>query len=137
MKEGTAIERLSVERFITAIDGCKGIKIVVCERVPCAFDTFTRWMAKHPTIRVAFEHECNKTLGLCHSAVVKNIELEIKAQEDEGKPINLDDIKWYLARRGRAEGWGADPAISIEQHIVTVADFRAKAKERLAQVEDL
>lgn len=132
-----ANKRLTVARFIAAIKDSRGIKVVVCERVPCHLGTLNKWLAKHPTIAAAWEHECNRTLGHCHSILLDNIDSAKDLQEAEGRPVDMQDVKWYLARKGKHEGFGVEPTTPTIVAVVSIAAWRRNANSRLAQVEDM
>jgi hypothetical protein len=130
--------RLTCARIIEAIPGSRGIKTVIAARVPCVRATLDKYIRQHPSVRAAFEAECNAMLDVAHSVVAGNIEAAAKAQENEpGKQVDSTDAKWFLARKGRDQGFGTDPAVQVVQQAVTVADFRALADKRLAEVDEL
>ena len=127
---------IGVQRLKNAIKGSSGIKAIICQKVPCALGTLDRYLAKHPTVRAAYDEECSKAVDACHGALMKNIQLAITKQQD-GEPVSMGDIKWYLSRKGKAQGFGDAPMMEFTQHIMTLADFRRNAKDRLAEVEEL
>lgn len=131
--------RLTVARFIAAIDGSGGIKARICAAVPCALETLNGWMGKHPTIKAAYEAECSRMLDIAHSVVQNNI-LAAQREQGEGEEVQIvdsTDAKWYLARKGRHQGFGKELSIEHSLHPVTLSDWRKQAERRKQEVEDL
>lgn len=130
------IKRLTITRFLAAIEGSKGIKSVVCQRLPCHALTFERWIAKHVAVKEAFDTECNRMLGIAHSVVTGNIELALAEQEETGAQVDSSDAKWYLSKKGKDQGFGTAPGVSVQVG-VTLVNWRKQAETRRKQVEDL
>jgi len=128
---GRAKRRLTIARFLDAIEGSGGIKALVCARVPCDFKTFERWASRHATIAAAFETECNATIGLAKSVVVGNIELARELQETERIQVDSSDAKWFLAKYDEA---ALPPRVEVS---VTLDTWRKRADERLERVKEL
>lgn len=90
--------------FIDAIPGSGGIKSTIAKKLGCAWDTVDRAISDYPTVKAAYDNECEKVLDLAESVLLKNIE-----QGDSA------DAKWYLSRKGKRRGY-------VERSEVTGAD---------------
>ena len=134
-----SIARLTVERFKKAIEGSSGIKSVICARMPCDHVTLARWLAEHKSLRRAYDDECDKMLGLAHSVVTGNIEVALDELQEDGHKGQVDssDAKWYLSKKGKAHGFGDEPAVQVTQNVLTLAEFNRRAEDRLRQVAEL
>lgn len=85
---------LSVELFIQAIPGSAGIISTIAARCNCAWSTARRFIHMHPTVLAAYNDECERVLDMAES--------KLYASMNAG---NTDDIKWFLARKGKHRGY--------------------------------
>jgi hypothetical protein len=51
-------------QFIAAIPGTGGIITTIAARIPCAWHTAKKYIEKWPTVKQAYDDECNKVLRL-------------------------------------------------------------------------
>lgn len=125
-------------QIIAAIEGSKGIKSVICAKVPCAYKTLMHYMSKHPTVAAAYAEARISLIGDSASVVAGNIERSRRAQKDDPTAqVDSSDAKWVLSRMGRSEGWGVDdPTINVNVGI-TLSDWKKKSNARRKQVEDI
>jgi len=53
-----------------------------------------------PTVKRAYDAECEAMLDLAESAVLRNIKLAAQGEGDTA------DAKWYLTKKGKRRGYG-------------------------------
>jgi hypothetical protein len=130
--------RLKVKYFLDAIPDSDGIKSVICQRVGCSIQSLNGWLRKHPTLQAAYDTEVSHTLGYVHSLLLDNIELAQEQQEATGQPVDSQDMRWYLSKKGRDQGFGNDAPTQTQQvTVVSLSAWKKQAKSRLSQVEDM
>lgn len=81
--------------FIDAIPGTGGIVSAIARKVGCDWYTVKRYIDNYPTVRAAYDAECEAMLDLAESTVLKNI-----------KDGDTQDAKWYLTKKGKRRGYG-------------------------------
>jgi transposase-like protein len=86
--------------FITAIPGTGGIVSAIARKVGCEWETVRAWIDKYPTVKRAYDAECEAMLDLAESAVLRNIKLAAQGEGD------TQDAKWYLTKKGKRRGYG-------------------------------
>jgi len=130
--------RVTVARIIAAIEGSNGIKSVICAAASCSYKTLNKYIGNSKRVRVAFDDECNKMIGLAHSVVANNIRASAKQQEgNDTAQADSADAKWYLARKGKDHGFGTEPVAPVVAIDLTLNTWRKQAADRRKQVEDL
>ncbi len=82
----------TVKQFADAIPGCGGIVSTVAKRVGCEWRTANKWIQAHPTLRQAFEDECETVNDLAESVLIKSIQAGDTA-----------DAKWWISRKRREQ----------------------------------
>ena len=87
--------KYSAQTFISAIPGTGGIVSAIARKVGCDWNTANRWINEAPTVRRAYDAECEAMLDLAESTVLKNI-----------KDGDTADAKWYLTKKGKRRGYG-------------------------------
>ena len=80
--------------FIDAIPGSAGIISTIARRVGCVWNTADRWVTDKPTVRQAYDDECERVLDMAEGIVLQGI--------TDG---DLPSAKWYLARKGKKRGY--------------------------------
>ena len=90
----------TAQTFIEAIPGTGGIISAIARKVGCEWNTVKRYLDNFPTVRAAYDAECEAMLDLAESAVLRNIK---KAATDDG---DTADAKWYLTKKGKRRGYG-------------------------------
>ena len=87
--------KYSAQDFITAIPGTGGIISAIARKVGCDWKTADSWVRDFPTVKRAYDAECEAMLDLAESTVLKNI-----------KDGDTQDAKWYLTKKGKRRGYG-------------------------------
>ncbi len=82
----------TVKQFADAIPGCGGIVFTVAKRVGCDWRTANKWIQTHPTLRQAFDDECETVNDLAESVIIKSIQAGDTA-----------DAKWWISRKRREQ----------------------------------
>lgn len=80
--------------FIEAIPGTGGIISAIARKVGCDWDTARTWINKYPTVKIAYDNECETVLDMAESTVLKSI-----------KDGDTQDAKWYLSKKGKHRGY--------------------------------
>ncbi len=81
-----------VQDFVKKIPGTGGIISTISERVGCDWHTAKKYITDYPTVKQAYEDECERVNDLAQSTVLKSI-----------KDGNTADAKWWLARKRKQE----------------------------------
>lgn len=92
--------------FIDSIPGTGGIVSAIARKVGCDWYTVRRYIDNYPTVKAAYDAECEAMLDLAESAVLRNIKLAAQGEGDTA------DAKWYLTKRGKRRGYGEAMEIS-------------------------
>lgn len=87
--------KYSAQDFIDAIPGTGGIISAIARKVGCDWKTADSWVNGFPTVRRAYDAECEAMLDLAESVLLKNI-----------KEGDTSDAKWYLTKKGKRRGYG-------------------------------
>lgn len=82
------------QQFIDAIPGTGGIVSKIAAKVGCSWHTARKYIDNYPTIKQAYDDECEKVLDAAESVIIKKI-----TEEDE------QTAKWYLTMKGRQRGY--------------------------------
>lgn len=83
------------EDFIRAIPKSGGIISTIASRVGCSWPTAKKWIDEKPTVRAAYDAECERVLDMAEGVIMKSIE--------QGE---TQDAKWYLTKKGKGRGYG-------------------------------
>ena len=89
--------------FIDAIPGTGGIVSAIARKVGCDWYTVKRYIDNYPTVKSAYDAECEAMLDLAESTVLKNI-----------KDGDTQDAKWYLTKKGKRRGYGDSMEVTGE-----------------------
>ena len=81
--------------FLEAIPGTGGIVSAIACKVGCDWNTAKKYIDQCPTVKAAYDAECEAMLDLAESTVLKNI-----------KDGDTQDAKWYLTKKGKRRGYG-------------------------------
>ena len=84
----------SAAQFINAIPGSGGIVTTIAKRVGCQWHTARKYIDTMPTVKAAYDDECETILDLAEGTVLKNI-----------KGGDSSDAKWYLTKKGKHRGY--------------------------------
>ena len=89
--------------FLEAIPGTGGIVSAIARKVGCDWNTAKKYIDQYPTVRAAYDAECEAMLDLAESTVLKNI-----------KDGDTQDAKWYLTKKGKRRGYGDSMEVTGE-----------------------
>ena len=92
---GTGTSKYTANDFISAIPGTGGIVSAIARKVNCDWATARKWIDEYPTVKRAYDAECEAMLDLAESTVLKAI-----------KDGDTSDAKWYLTKKGKKRGYG-------------------------------
>lgn len=98
-------DQLTARQLIDAMKGSGGIITTIANRVQCDWHTAKKYIEKYPTVKAAYEDECNKGLDLAESVVIQNIRIAARQAQDAVEPVNAVDAKWYLNMKGSSRGY--------------------------------
>ena len=101
---GKGKNKYTAEQFIKAIPGTGGIISAIARKVDCEWNTAKAYINKYPTIRQAYDNECQTILDMAETGLYKAIR--------EGKDWA---IKYILSTKGKSRGY-------VERQEVTGAD---------------
>lgn len=93
----------TARQFIDAIPGTGGIISAIAKRVGCDWTTAKKYIYEYPTIKQAYDDECEAVADMAESVLIQSI-----------KAGDTADAKWYLSRIRRGK--------YAERHEVTGAD---------------
>jgi len=92
------------KQFIDAIAGSGGIVSTIASRIGCTWHTARKYIDNYPTIRAAYDDECEKVLDLAEAKTIEAI-----------KDGDTSMIRYYLSTKGKNRGYS-------ERHEVTGSD---------------
>ena len=78
----------TAEQFIKAIPGTGGIITSIARKVGCEWNTAKVYIEKYPTVKQAYQDECERINDMAQSILMKSI-----------KDGNTQDAKWWLSRK--------------------------------------
>ena len=116
--------KYTTQDFIDAIPGTGGIISAIARKVGCDWKTADSWVHDFPTVKRAYDAECEAMLDLAESAVLKNIK---RAAMEDG---DTADAKWYLTKKGKRRGYSDTVELTgkdggpVRQIIEYVNDWR-------------
>jgi len=84
----------TAEQFIKAIPGSGGIISTIARRVGCGWHTARDYVDKHPSVKQAYDDECEAVLDLAESKTIKAIEAG-----------DMQTVRYYLSTKGRKRGY--------------------------------
>ena len=80
--------------FIAVIPGTGGIISTIAKRVGCVWNTAKAYIEKHPSVKRAYDDECERVLDLAETVIIDSI-----------TKSDTQTAKWYLMMRGRGRGY--------------------------------
>ena len=92
------------QEFIDAIPGTGGIISLIARRVGCAWHTAKKYIDLYPTVRAAYDDECESILDLAEGKLIEAV-----------KGGDMSAIKYILSTKGKKRGF-------VERQEVTGAD---------------
>ena len=90
---GKGKNKYTAEQFIKAIPGTGGIISAIARKVDCEWNTAKAYIDKYPTIKQAYDNECQTILDMAETGLYKAIR--------EGKDWA---IKYILSTKGKSRG---------------------------------
>lgn len=94
----------TAEQFISAIPKTGGIISTIAKRVGCEWNTAKKYIETMPTVKRAYENECEAVLDMAETELIKALQ--------DGKDWA---IKYMLSTKGKRRGY-------VERQEVTSAD---------------
>ena len=93
-RDNNHAEKYTAQQFINAIPGSGGIVTLISDRIGCSWNTARKYIDTHPSVRAAYNAECDKVLDAAESVILGKIK-----EKDE------QTAKWYLIMKGRGRGY--------------------------------
>ena len=121
-------EHFHTAQFTEAIKGSRGIITTIAKRVGCSWRTARKYIMKHPSIKSAYEDECEGILDVAESVVIGNVYREMRMQQNSEEPIDAPNAKWFLARKGRGRGYGDHLEMGLDEDEIDAAIERQLAR---------
>jgi len=87
-------DKFTAREVISALPGTGGVISTLAKRLGCTWSTAKRYVEQYPTIKAAYEDECERVKDMAESVILKGIE-----------GGNTADAKWYLARKAKERGY--------------------------------
>lgn len=94
MTEREPRAQYSAQQFIEAIPKTGGIISTIAARVGCDWHTAKKYITNYPTIRQAYEDECERVTDLAETKLIEAM-----------TGGDLIAIKFYLATKGKRRGY--------------------------------
>jgi hypothetical protein len=123
-------EQFTAQQFIDVIPGTAGIITAIAKRVGCSWTTARLYIERYPTIKRAYQDECESVLDLAESKLIAAI-----------KDGDLSAVKYMLSTKGKGRGFVERAEIvernqhdidaEIERELAKLAG-RGKGKDALA-----
>lgn len=86
--------KYTAEQFIKALDETGGIISLIASKIGCDWHTARKYIDNHPSVRQAYDSECEKVLDLAESKLIKAM------RNDDGRMI-----RFFLGTKGRHRGY--------------------------------
>lgn len=93
----------SVDDVAKAIEASRGIKTAAAKSVGCSTDTIDRYIAKYPTVAVAYQRGRASIVDVAESVLL-----------DKLKARQWDAAKFVLTTLGKDRGWGQTLDVRLE-----------------------
>jgi hypothetical protein len=87
--------RYTAQQFIDVIPGTGGIITTIAARVGCAWHTAKKYIETRPTIKSAYDNECERVLDAAETVIIDGIV----------KEKDIQTAKWYLTMKGDRRGY--------------------------------
>jgi len=84
----------TADQFIKAIPGTGGIITAIARKVGCDWGTARRYIDRHPSVRAAYDAECESVLDLAEAKTIEAI------RDGDGTMI-----RYYLSTKGKGRGF--------------------------------
>lgn len=116
----------TAEQFINAIVGSGGIISTIAKRIGCDWHTAKKYCDTMPTVKRAYDAECESVLDLAEVRLIKKI--------DEG---DMGAIKYILSTKGKKRGYTERQEIDQRSINVDLGTLSTDQLKRLAAGEDI
>lgn len=87
-------EKYTAQTFIDAIPGSAGIVSSIALKVGCDWHTAKKYIDNYPTIKQAYDDECERVLDMAETELYKAI-----------KSGDAQMIKYFLSTKGKRRGY--------------------------------
>jgi len=127
MGKNSGSGRYLAQDFVDAIPGSGGIITTIAKRVGCAWHTAKKYVDKYPTVKRAYDDECEKITDAAESTVIAAI-----------MDGDLGAAKWYLTMKAKSRGYATKQEVDVTsagERIATEPNLDALA-EALAGLSD-
>ena len=114
------LKKYTAQQFIDVIPGTGGIIATIAKRLNCKWETAKSYIDDYPTVKVAYDSECEMVNDKAESVIISSI--------NDG---SVEDSKWWISRKRkdkfstREEVTGADGA-DIHIKVTYESDGNAK-----------
>lgn len=88
-------DQFRAQDFIDAMPGSGGIIATIAKRVGCDWHTAKKYIDAYPTVKAAYDAECERVLDLAETVIIEDI---VKSKDTQ-------TAKWYLTMKGRDRGY--------------------------------
>lgn len=103
----------TAQQFISAIPRSGGIISTIARRVGADWHTTKKYIQNHPSIKAAYDAECESILDVAESVVFGNIGIAAKRVQI-GELSDSSDAKWLLTKLGKGRGYADRQEITAE-----------------------
>ena len=111
------------EQFINAIKGSGGIVSTIAKRVGCDWNTAKKYVDTMPTIKAAYDAECESVLDLAEVKLIENIE--------DG---DMGAIKYMLSTKGKKRGYVEKQQVEQQSITLNIDDLNSLSDEQLKRL---
>ena len=99
--------KLSVKKFLKAIEDSWGIKRTIADRLGCTWQSVNNWCHK-PEIRDAYEAECERIGDVAESRIITCI------KDGENDAVATKNARWHLVQKCQDRGYQDNKTITHE-----------------------
>lgn len=121
--------KYTAAQFLKAIPGSGGVITTIAARLQCDRATVQRYIDIYPTIKEAYDSECETVGDIAESVVATNIKAAAKVQQIaiegenyQGAIVDAADARWYLSKKRKGYSDKTDITNSGEVTIRIVND---------------
>lgn len=90
-----ADEKYTLEQFLGAVKGSRGIKATIIRRLGCSRKTVDNYLARYATAQQAYDEEIEQVGDIAESLIV----------DDMIRNRNVDTAKWYAKAKLKHRGY--------------------------------
>lgn len=104
-----ANNHFKAQDFIDAIPGTGGIISTIAKKVGCSWNTAKKYINTYPTVKAAYDAECEAVLDAAESVILADIQSK-----------DTQTAKWYLTMKGRHRGYAPKQVVEQEGQLEIV-----------------